>query len=77
MGYVVVSPCLPTVTDATAYANPLPPGYQVLSCTSTSSFVELTPQQKADLFTEGMQLGGAVSAVWAIAWCFVALRRAL
>lgn len=77
MGYVVVSPCLQTSADALNYAGPLPPGYQLLSCTSTSSFVELTPQQKTDLFVEGSTLGAAVSAVWAIAWCFVAIRRAI
>lgn len=77
MGYVVVSPCLPTSSDAVNYAVSLPPGYQVLSCTSTSSFVELTPTQKTDLFVEGLQLGGAVSAAWAIAWCFVVIRRAI
>lgn len=77
MGYVVVSPCMPTVGDATAYAVSLPPGFQVLSCTSTSSFVELTPSQKVDLFTEGLQLGGAVSFVWVAVWSVSILRRAL
>lgn len=77
MGYVVVSPCLPSLNDATNYASPLQPGFQVLSCTSTSSFVELTPTQKSDLFFEGMQLGGAVAVVWAIVWSFTIIRRAI
>lgn len=77
MGYVVVSPCLPTSSDAFNYASSLPPGYQVLSCTSVSSFVELTSSQKHDLFIEGLQLGAGVAGVWVVAWCVFILRRAL
>lgn len=77
MGYLVSSPCMATASDATAYASSLPAGYQILACTSTSSFVELTPQQKLDMFLEGSAVGSAVVVVWVIAWSFFILRRAL
>jgi len=77
MGYVVVSPCHQTAADASSYAAVLPSGYQILSCTSVSAFVELTPAQKVDLFTEGSALGAGVSAVWVAVWAVVTLRRAL
>lgn len=77
MGYVVVSPCLPNSSDAANYASGLPPGYQILSCTSVSSFVELTPTQKYDLYMEGSALGAAVVVVWVAAWAIVTIRRAL
>lgn len=77
MGYAVVSPCLPSASDAATYAAPLPPGYQVVSCSATSPFYELTPQQKADFFSEGLTLGWAVGAVMVAAWAVHILRRAI
>lgn len=77
MGYVVVSPCHATAADASSYAAVLPSGYQILTCTSVSSFVELTSDQKVSLFSEGSALGAGVAAVWVAVWAVVSLRRAL
>ena len=77
MGYLVVSPCMGNSGDAVAYAAPLPAGYQIVTCSATSPFVELTVQQKTDLFLEGHMLGWAVASVMVIAWSISYVRRAL
>lgn len=77
MGYLVISPCMATSADAVSYASNLPAGYQVISCTSTSAFVELTPQQKLDMFMEGSAVGAGIVVVWVIAWSLFILRRAI
>lgn len=77
MGYLVVSQCFQTLEDAQAMAASFSSGYQVVACSATSPFVELTPDQKAQMFQNGMELGGAVSVVLVIAWAFTAMRRAL
>ena len=77
MGYLVVSQCYQNLVDAQAVAASFSSGYQVVACSATSPFVELTPDQKAQMFQNGMELGGAVSVVLVIAWAFTAMRRAL
>lgn len=77
MGYLVVSQCYQNLEDAQAVAASFSSGYQVVACSATSPFVELTPDQKAQMFQNGMELGGAVSVVLVIAWAFTAMRRAL
>lgn len=77
MGYLVVSPCMNNSGDAVAYAASLPVGYQIVTCSATSPFVELTVQQKTDLFLEGHALGWAVAGVMVIAWAISYVRRAL
>lgn len=77
MGYLVVSPCMGSSGDALAYAASLPAGYQIVTCSATSPFVELTAQQKTDLFIEGHMLGWAVGVVMIIAWAISYVRRAL
>lgn len=77
MGYLVVSQCYQTLEDAQAMAASFSSGYQVVACSATSPFVELTADQKAQMFQNGMELGAAVSVVLVIAWAFTAMRRAL
>lgn len=77
MGYLVVSPCFPTSTDAAVYASSLPHGYQIVGCTASSSFVELTPAQKVEMFREGAEIGGAVAAVLVVVGVVKFLRRAI
>lgn len=77
MGYMVVGPCLSTYADGVQYAQLLQPGWQVVSCTSSSAFVDLTPDQKADLFLEGHELGWGVAIAMVFAWSISVLRRAL
>lgn len=77
MGYIVVSPCMSTAGDAAAYAASLPAGYQIVTCSATSPFVELTTEQKTQQFMEGHELGWAVAGVMVIAWGISYLRRAL
>lgn len=77
MGYLVVSQCYQTLDDAQAMAASFSSGYQLVACSATSPFVELTADQKAHMFQNGMELGASVSVVLVIAWAFAAMRRAL
>lgn len=77
MGFVVVSPCLDTATDAASYAAPLPQGYQIVGCTAVSGFVELTAEQKTQNFQDGLSMGGMIAVAMATAWAVNVLRRLL
>jgi len=77
MGFLVVSPCFPTSADAVIYASTLPSGYQIVGCTASSPFVELTPAQKVEMFREGAEVGGAVAAVLVVVGVVKFLRRAI
>lgn len=77
MGFVVVSPCLDTAADAASYAATLPQGYQIVGCTAASGFVELTAEQKVQMFMDGLTMGGLIALAMVAAWSITILRRLL
>lgn len=76
MGYAVVSPCFQVQGDAAALSSQIS-GSQVVSCTATSPFYELTSQQKIDSFLEGHMLGWGVTLAMVATWAVSYLRRAI
>lgn len=76
MGYAVVSSCYQMYSDA-ATASSQFAGSQVVTCTATSPFYELTNDQKLDQFVEGNLYGWAVVGAMCAAWVISYLRRAL
>lgn len=74
MGYAVVSSCYQVQADAAAASSQLV-GSQVVSCSATSPFYELTQQQKIDSFVEGHLLGWGVALAMVSTWVVSYLRR--
>lgn len=77
MGYMVVGPCLATYQDGVQYAAPLSPGWQVVTCSSSSAFVDLTAEQKQERFLEGHELGWGVASAMIFAWSILIIKKAL